>query len=144
MAASDSWTCHRCLTVNPAAADACSGCGASASAGGRGHGQADAVAAYPPPPSASEGVGWIARESALLVPEIFLAGALLIACPLWFVFLLRHGQYVSATVLFIGIAPAMLLAVVAVRQKSAGGLYLTSWVTFVAMAIAAVVERLTQ
>jgi len=102
------------------------------------------MAAFPPPPSASEEVGWIARESALLVPEIFLAGALLIACPLWFVFLLRHGLYVGAVVLFVGIAPAMLLAVVAVRQKSAGGLYLTSWVTFVAMAIAAVVERLTQ
>jgi len=130
--------------VNPAGVEACAGCGASASAGVRGLGQADAMAAFPPPPSTSEGIGWIAREYALLVPEVFLAGALLVACPLWFAFLLRHGLYIAATVLFIGIAPAMLLAVVAVRQKSAGGLYLTSWVTFVAMAIAAVVERLTQ
>jgi hypothetical protein len=142
MAATDTWTCQRCLSVNPAGIDACAACGAAANPGARR--QADAVAALPPSPSASESVGWITRESALLVPEIFLAGALLVACPLWFVFLLRHGQYVGATVLFVGIAPAMLLAVVAVRQKSAGGLYLTSWVTFVAMTIAALVERVTQ
>lgn len=118
-------------------------CACAALAGARRLHRADATATLSPPPTAPDGVGWIARESTLLLPEIFLAAGLLVACPIWFVMLLRHGHYVAATVLFIGIAPAMLLAGIAVRHKSAGGLYLTSWVTFVAMAIAAVVQHLT-
>jgi hypothetical protein len=141
MAPTESWTCRRCRTANAAGAETCRGCSLPAIAGTR---PADAVAALPPPPSSPEHAGWIARESTLLLPEIFLAAGLLVACPIWFVFLLGHAQYLAATVLFIGIAPAMLLGVVALRQRSAGGLYLTSWVTFVAMAIAAVVERFTQ
>lgn len=118
-------------------------CACAALAGGPGLHRTDATAALSPPPAAPDEAGWIGRESRLLLPEIFLAAGLLVACPVWFVMLLRQGHPVAAAVLFIGIAPAMLLARVAVRHKSAGGLYLASWVTFVAMAIAAVVQRLS-
>jgi hypothetical protein len=130
--------------MNPAGTDVCRGCASAALDDARRGRQAEAVAALTPAPTAPERARWITRESTLLLPEILVAGALLVACPVWFVFLLRHGQTIAAIVLFIGIAPAVLLGIVAVRQRSAGGLYLTSWVTFVAMAFAAVVERLTQ
>jgi hypothetical protein len=109
-----------------------------------GLGQADATTALPPAASPRDGLGWIRQEAALLFPQVILAGAVLLASPVWFVMLLRNGQYAAAAVLFIGIAPAMLLVAVALRQKSAGGLYLGSWVTFVAIVIAGLVARLTQ
>lgn len=144
MAPTESWTCRRCRAVNAAGTLVCGACALAGVARSRRIHNADATTALAPPPHGSDGAGWIARESALLLPEMLLAGGLLLACPLWFWNLLRHGQLVAATVLFIGIAPAMLLAGVAFRQKSAGGLFLTSWVTFVAMVIAALVARLTQ
>ncbi len=112
--------------------------------GARGMAQADATTALPPTASPRDGLGWIRQEAALLFPQIVLAGVALLASPVWFVVLLRNAQYAAATVLFVGIAPAMLLAAVAFRQKSAGGLYLGSWITFVAIVIAGLVARLTQ
>ena len=107
-------------------------------------GRADATTTLPPAASARDGLGWIRKEAALLFPQTVLAGAVLLASPLWFVVLLGNGQYVAAAVLFVGIAPAMLLACVSFRHKSAGGLYLSSWVTFIAIVIAGLVARLTQ
>ena len=144
MAPTDSWTCRRCHAVNPAGTDVCRACALVAIGRVRAIPHGDVTTALDPPPGGHHGAGWIAREATFLLPEMLLAGGLLLACPLWFVALLRHGQVVAATVLFIGIAPAFLLAGVAFRQKSAGGLYLTSWVTFVAMFITGLVARLTQ
>ncbi len=144
MAPTDSWTCRRCRAVNAAGTVVCAACAASAVGLARTIQHGDATTVLDPPPSRPDDAGWIARESAFLLPEMLLAGGLLLACPLWFIAMLRHGQFVAATVLFIGISPAMLLAGVAFRQKSAGGLYLTSWVTFVSMFIAGLVARLTQ
>ncbi len=144
MAPTDSWTCRRCRAVNAAGTVVCAACAWSAIGRVSAIHHGDATTVLEPPPSRPPGLGWIARESSFLLPEMLLAGGLLLACPLWFIAMLRHGQIVAATVLFIGIAPAMLLAGVAFREKSAGGLYLTSWVTFVAMFIAGLVARLTQ
>jgi len=143
MAATESWICRRCHAVNAAGTDVCRACASMAFSHARAIHPGDVTTALEPPPGGSGGGGWILKEATLLLPEMLLAGGLLLACPVWFVALLRHGQVVAATVLFLGIAPAVLLAAVAFRQKSAGGLYLTSWVTFVAMFIAGVVARLT-
>jgi len=143
MAATEPWICRRCHAVNAAGTEACRACAAIALGQARAVHPGDVSTTLEPPPGGSGGGGWIAREATFLLPEMLLAGGLLLACPVWFVSLLRHGQVAAAAVLFIGIAPAFLLAAVAFRQKSAGGLYLTSWVTFVAMFIAGVVARLT-
>ena len=144
MAPTDSWICRRCHAANSAGTDVCGNCAQFAVGRIRVLRHGDATTTLEPPSGGPDGGGWIAREATFLLPEMLLAGGLLLACPVWFVALLRHGQVVAATVLFIGIAPAFLLAGVAFRQKSAGGLYLTSWVTFVAMFIAGLVARLTQ
>lgn len=144
MAATYRWTCRRCKASNDAGSDVCCACTFPALASARGLGQADATTTLPPAASPRDGLGWIRKEAALLFPQTVLAGAVLLASPLWFVVLLRNGQYTAAAVLFTGIAPAMLLVAVAFRQKSAGGLYLGSWVTFVAIVIAGLVARLTQ
>ncbi|MFL6695751.1 MAG: hypothetical protein ACJ8GJ_01205 [Vitreoscilla sp.] len=144
MAPTYRWTCRRCQASNDAGSDVCSACMFPALGGARAAGQADATTTLPPAASPRDGLGWIRQEAALLFPQVILAGVVLLASPLWFVVLLRNGQYAASAVLFIGIAPAMLLVAVAFRQKSAGGLYLGSWVTFVAIVIAGLVARLTQ
>jgi hypothetical protein len=144
MAPTDSWTCRRCRAVNAAGTLVCGACSLASLGQARALQHGDVTTVLEPPPGRPDDAGWIARESAFLLPEMLLAGGLLLASPLFFIAMLRHGQLVAATVLFIGIAPAMLLACAAFRQKSAGGLYLTSWVTFVAMFIAGLVARLTQ
>ena len=93
-------------------------------------------------PAAADDTHWLWQESSLLLPELLIAGAILLASPLWFVFLLRHGHYGAATVLLLGIAPALPLARIAFREKMAGGLFVTSWVVFVAAVLAGLMSVL--
>ena len=86
---------------------------------------------------------WIWSEWKLLVPEIFLAGAVLRVSPLWFLSLERHGHVGAALVLLLGVAQAVFVGRASFKMKSAGGLHLTSWVTFVAALIAWSLSRLS-
>ena len=143
MAPTYSWICQRCRASNAAGADVCVACMFPAVIGARRLGEGNPMTALVSP-AAPDDAHWIWQESALLLPELLLAGAIALASPLWFVFLLMRGHYGAATVLFVGIAPAVVLARVAFREKLAGGLYLTSWVVFVTAAIAELISLLSR
>jgi hypothetical protein len=142
MAPTYSWICQRCRASNAAGADACVACMFPAVIGARRIGEGNPMTALLSP-AAPDDAHWIWQESALLLPELLLAAVIALASPLWFVVLLRHGHYGAAAVLFIGIAPAIVLARLAFREKLAGGLYLTSWVVFVTTAIVALASALS-
>lgn len=142
MAPTCSWTCERCHASNPAGADVCVACMMPAGIGTRRVGESNPMSALVPPARPGD-IHWIWRESSLLLPELLIAGAIVLASPLWFVFLLRHAHYGAAAVLLLGIAPAIALARVAFRERMAGGLYLTSWVVFIAAAIAGLMSALS-
>ena len=142
MAPTRSWTCHRCRTSNADGTDVCIVCLLPSVIGAGRIGEASSTAALVSA-DAPDDAHWIWQESSLLLPELLLAGAIALASPLWFVFLLMHAHYGAAAVLFIGIAPAVALARVAFREKLAGGLYVTSWVVYVTAVIAALAWRLS-
>jgi hypothetical protein len=136
------WTCQRCRASNAAGARVCGRCGGPAWI------EAPPVAnaaslSEPAPAPAPDALGWIGSEWKLLVPEIFLAAAILVASPLWFLSLERHGHVGAAVVLLLGVAQAIFVGRASFRMKSAGGLHLTSWVTFVAALIAWSLSRLS-
>jgi len=143
MAPTCSWICQRCRASNAAGADVCVACMFPAVIGARRLGEGTPMTALVSP-AAPDDAHWIWQESALLVPELLLAGAIALASPLWLAFLLMHGHYGAATVLLVGIAPAIVLARVAFREKLAGGLYVTSWVVFVTAAIAEIISLLSR
>ena len=142
MAPTYSWICQRCRASNAAGADVCVACMFPAVIGARRLGEGNPMTALMSP-AAPDDAHWIWQESSLLLPELLLASAIALASPLWFVFLLRHGHYVAATVLLLGIAPAVGLARIAFREKLAGGLYITSWVIFVTTALAGLISALS-
>jgi hypothetical protein len=136
------WTCQRCRASNAAGAGVCAECGLPAWSEGR---QVADTAAFadPAPAVAPDAHDWIWSEWKLLVPEIFLAGAVLLASPLWFISLERRGHVGAAMVLLLGVAQAVFVGRASFKMKSAGGLHLTSWVTFVAALIAWAMSRLS-
>ena len=141
MAPTYSWICQRCRASNVAGADVCVACMAPALIGSRRIGKTNPLTALVSP-AAPDDTHWIWQESSLLLPELLLAAAIALASPLWFVSLLRHGHWVAAAILFLGIVPALGLARIAFRERLAGGLYVTSWVVFVSAAIAGLMASL--
>ena len=134
------WTCQRCHASNAAGARACAACGVQAWGDGR-----QAVGAVLPEQPSSIGkdeLGWIWSERALLVPEIFLAGILLLASPLWLVFLARHAHYAAGVVLLVGVVQAVFVGRASFSMKSAGGLHVAAWIAFVAALVAGALSGL--
>ncbi len=142
MAPTCSWICQRCHAANAAGTDVCVAC-LFPSAVGAGRLSETTSRAALVSLGAHIDANWIRQESSLLFPELLLAGAIVLASPLCFVFLLMHAHYGAAAVLFVGIAPAVGLARVAFKEKLVGGLFVTSWVVFVTAAIAGLTWRLT-